>query len=169
MRGHTFMGHGRVGKVRFSYARRLNIAPLLAALPRPASFSLPFHTRAAPQAPWWPRSRRWPAPPPHADGPFVRTAAACAAYCGLPQLLCQRVSRARPWPHFPPSSLPLFSHPGYFGKVGMRHFHLKKNPGFVESINVDKVRTRPRVMEVLMAGNGMLQSCANCGLWRLYT
>jgi len=30
-------------------------------------------------------------------------------------------------------------HPGYFGKVGMRHFHLKKNPYFCPSLNIDKV------------------------------
>ena len=32
-------------------------------------------------------------------------------------------------------------HPGYFGKVGMRHFHLKKNPYFNQTINVEKLWT----------------------------
>ena len=30
-------------------------------------------------------------------------------------------------------------HPGYFGKVGMRHFHLTKNQYFRPSINLDKL------------------------------
>jgi hypothetical protein len=33
-------------------------------------------------------------------------------------------------------------HPGYFGKVGMRYFHLNKNKYFCPVINLDKVRTR---------------------------
>ena len=34
-----------------------------------------------------------------------------------------------------------FSHPGYFGKVGMRHFHLKRNKYFCPTINLDKIWT----------------------------
>eukprot|EP00961_Rhodomonas_salina_P022418 301272-Rhodomonas_salina.2 len=30
-------------------------------------------------------------------------------------------------------------HPGYFGKVGMRYFHYKKNPHHMPTINVDKL------------------------------
>ncbi len=30
-------------------------------------------------------------------------------------------------------------HPGYFGKVGMRHFHYKKNPYHCPSVNLDKL------------------------------
>merc|ERR1712158_159593 len=30
-------------------------------------------------------------------------------------------------------------HPGYFGKVGMRHFHLLRNPKYCNSINLDKL------------------------------
>ncbi|KAK2725497.1 large ribosomal subunit protein uL15-like [Artemia franciscana] len=30
-------------------------------------------------------------------------------------------------------------HPGYFGKVGMRNFHLRKNQKWCKSINIDKV------------------------------
>lgn len=33
-------------------------------------------------------------------------------------------------------------HPGYFGKVGMRRFHLLRNHQWKPEINVDKVRTR---------------------------
>lgn len=33
------------------------------------------------------------------------------------------------------------SHPGYFGKVGMRHYHLKKNTLFCPTINLDKLWT----------------------------
>lgn len=32
-------------------------------------------------------------------------------------------------------------HPGYFGKVGMRRFHLLRNHQWKPEINVDKVRT----------------------------
>ena len=38
----------------------------------------------------------------------------------------------------PPSPLPtLSSHPGYFGKVGQRRFHLQKNLGFCPTVNVE--------------------------------
>lgn len=30
-----------------------------------------------------------------------------------------------------------YSHPGYFGKVGMRHFHLKRNQYACPAINLD--------------------------------
>jgi len=30
-------------------------------------------------------------------------------------------------------------HPGYFGKVGMRQFHILKNRKYCDSINIDKV------------------------------
>jgi len=30
-------------------------------------------------------------------------------------------------------------HPGYFGKVGMRHFHLTQNKRWRPTINVDKL------------------------------
>jgi large subunit ribosomal protein L27Ae len=30
-------------------------------------------------------------------------------------------------------------HPGYFGKVGMRHFHVLKNRKFCDSVNLDKL------------------------------
>jgi hypothetical protein len=33
------------------------------------------------------------------------------------------------------------SHPGYFGKVGMRHFHLKRNKYFCPTVNLDKIWT----------------------------
>uniref|UniRef100_A0A8C4VWW5 Large ribosomal subunit protein uL15 n=2 Tax=Gopherus TaxID=38771 RepID=A0A8C4VWW5_9SAUR len=33
------------------------------------------------------------------------------------------------------------SHPGYFGKVGMRHYHLKKNQNFCPTVNLDKLWT----------------------------
>uniref|UniRef100_A0A672K536 Large ribosomal subunit protein uL15 n=1 Tax=Sinocyclocheilus grahami TaxID=75366 RepID=A0A672K536_SINGR len=32
-------------------------------------------------------------------------------------------------------------HPGYFGKVGMRHYHLKRNTLFCPTINLDKLWT----------------------------
>uniref|UniRef100_A0A670XLR0 Large ribosomal subunit protein uL15 n=2 Tax=Elapidae TaxID=8602 RepID=A0A670XLR0_PSETE len=37
-----------------------------------------------------------------------------------------------PWP---------YCHPGYFGKVGMRHYHLKKNQHFCPTVNLDKLWT----------------------------
>ena len=33
----------------------------------------------------------------------------------------------------------LNSHPGYFGKIGMREFHLKQNYGFCPTVNVEKL------------------------------
>jgi large subunit ribosomal protein L27Ae len=30
-------------------------------------------------------------------------------------------------------------HPGYFGKVGMRRFHFKKNPEYCSGVNVDRL------------------------------
>lgn len=30
-------------------------------------------------------------------------------------------------------------HPGYFGKVGMRHFHLNRNHSFAPTLNLDKL------------------------------
>lgn len=33
------------------------------------------------------------------------------------------------------------SHPGYFGKVGMRHYHLKRNQKFCPTVNLDKLWT----------------------------
>uniref|UniRef100_A0A670J2W6 Large ribosomal subunit protein uL15 n=1 Tax=Podarcis muralis TaxID=64176 RepID=A0A670J2W6_PODMU len=32
-------------------------------------------------------------------------------------------------------------HPGYFGKVGMKHYHLKKNQHFCLTVNLDKLWT----------------------------
>lgn len=45
-----------------------------------------------------------------------------------------------PWIHL---VLPvcLLSHPGYFGKVGMRHYHLKRNTAHCPTINLDKLWT----------------------------
>ena len=30
-------------------------------------------------------------------------------------------------------------HPGYFGKVGMRTFHYKRNPDYCKGINIDRL------------------------------
>uniref|UniRef100_A0A2I2YEB4 Large ribosomal subunit protein uL15 n=1 Tax=Gorilla gorilla gorilla TaxID=9595 RepID=A0A2I2YEB4_GORGO len=35
-------------------------------------------------------------------------------------------------------------HPGYFGKVGMRHYHLKRNQSFCPAVNLDKLWTLVR-------------------------
>ncbi|KAJ6665156.1 hypothetical protein lerEdw1_005387 [Lerista edwardsae] len=40
----------------------------------------------------------------------------------------------QPWPWS-------YCHPGYFGKVGMRHYHLKKNQHFCPTVNLDKLWT----------------------------
>ncbi|XP_032611113.2 large ribosomal subunit protein uL15-like [Hylobates moloch] len=32
-------------------------------------------------------------------------------------------------------------HPGYFGKVGMKHYHLKRNQSFCPTVNLDKLWT----------------------------
>jgi len=34
-----------------------------------------------------------------------------------------------------------YSHPGYFGKVGMRHFHLTRQKYWCPTINLDKLWT----------------------------
>lgn len=39
------------------------------------------------------------------------------------------------------SALCALSHPGYFGKVGMRHYHLKRNTAHCPTINLDKLWT----------------------------
>ncbi|KAI8062764.1 60S ribosomal protein L28-B [Gilbertella persicaria] len=44
-------------------------------------------------------------------------------------------------------------HPGYFGKVGMRHFHLKKNPNWRPVVNLDKIWT--------LAGEGVREKYKN--------
>lgn len=44
-------------------------------------------------------------------------------------------------PEFTLSFLCLLSHPGYFGKVGMRHYHLKRNTAHCPTINLDKLWT----------------------------
>ena len=40
----------------------------------------------------------------------------------------------------------LLSHPGYFGKVGMRHFRLQRNQFYEPTINLDKVNTSALLM-----------------------
>lgn len=35
----------------------------------------------------------------------------------------------------------MYSHPGFFGKVGMRHFHKTKNSYFCPTVNVDRIWT----------------------------
>ena len=37
--------------------------------------------------------------------------------------------------------LTCFSHPGYFGKKGQRHFHLQRNQYFKPTVNLDKLWT----------------------------
>ena len=33
----------------------------------------------------------------------------------------------------------MYSHPGYFGKLGMRHFHLQRNQYHCPTVNLDKI------------------------------
>lgn len=40
-----------------------------------------------------------------------------------------------------PFALSASSHPGYFGKVGMRYFHKTNNKFFCPTINLDKIWT----------------------------
>ena len=45
-------------------------------------------------------------------------------------------------PSQPPTPTPYPRyHPGYFGKVGMRHFNIRKNKYFCPSVNLDKLWT----------------------------
>ena len=46
-------------------------------------------------------------------------------------------------------------HPGYFGKVGMRHFHVLKNRTFCPTINIDK--------SFNAAGEGTYEAAKNGG------
>eukprot|EP00957_Ditylum_brightwellii_P208721 15358661-Ditylum_brightwellii.AAC.1 len=46
-------------------------------------------------------------------------------------------------------------HPGYFGKVGMRHFHLMKNRTYTPTINIDKLFNA--------AGEGVYEAAKNGG------
>jgi len=46
-------------------------------------------------------------------------------------------------------------HPGYFGKVGMRHYHLMKNRTFTPAINIDKIFN--------VAGDGVYEAAKNGG------
>ena len=69
-----------------------------------------------PQKAWWrSRKRRWYASPQNHDGEIVSN---------------QRVLITH---YF------VFSHPGYFGKKGQRHFHLQRNQQFQPTINLDKI------------------------------
>ncbi|KAK7804839.1 hypothetical protein U0070_006821 [Myodes glareolus] len=60
-------------------------------------------------------------------------------------------------------------HPGYFGKVGMRHYHLKRNQSFCPTVNLGKLwtlvteQTRVNRLESLLS----LTSCgrATTKLW----
>lgn len=47
-------------------------------------------------------------------------------------------------------------HPGYFGKVGMRHFHILKNRTYTKAVNVDKLWSLlgAEVYEAAKAGGG---------------
>uniref|UniRef100_A0A7S2SEU0 Large ribosomal subunit protein uL15/eL18 domain-containing protein n=1 Tax=Eucampia antarctica TaxID=49252 RepID=A0A7S2SEU0_9STRA len=44
-------------------------------------------------------------------------------------------------------------HPGYFGKVGMRQFHLMQNRGFCPTVNLDKLFN--------VAGEGVYEAAKN--------
>jgi len=46
-------------------------------------------------------------------------------------------------------------HPGYFGKVGMRHFHLLKNRKHTPTCNIDKIFN--------IAGEGVYEAAKNGG------
>ena len=39
----------------------------------------------------------------------------------------------------PPTNTHHHSHPGYFGKVGMRHYHLTRNKYHCPTVNLDKI------------------------------
>ncbi|KAF0986864.1 hypothetical protein HZS_7760 [Henneguya salminicola] len=60
-------------------------------------------------------------------------------------------------------------HPGYFGKVGMRHFHLKKNPGFCPIINVDQLWSIVEKSGITREGNNSipLVNCVEAGFFKV--
>ena len=46
-------------------------------------------------------------------------------------------------------------HPGYFGKVGMRHFHLKRNQQWRPVVNIDKMLSTLMSEDVLKKYEGV--------------
>jgi large subunit ribosomal protein L27Ae len=46
-------------------------------------------------------------------------------------------------------------HPGYFGKIGMRQFHLLRNRNFCSTVNIDKIFN--------VAGEGVYEAAKNGG------
>ncbi len=62
-----------------------------------------------------------------------------AVPAGRRRLIVARSCADGTHPHASPPPFTLDSHPGYFGKVGMRHFHATKNDGFVSTVNVDQL------------------------------
>ena len=45
-------------------------------------------------------------------------------------------------------------HPGYFGKVGMRHFHLTRNQYHCETINIDKIWSLIGIEKAVKSSDG---------------
>ena len=82
----------------------------------------PRQNRKAPQAPGRPRKGRWIPPPSHPLPQIVR------AFLQS----CKKLTANH-------SFVPLCSHPGVFGKKGIRHFHLKPNAEWCPSVNLDKL------------------------------
>uniref|UniRef100_A0A8C6TTK1 Large ribosomal subunit protein uL15 n=1 Tax=Neogobius melanostomus TaxID=47308 RepID=A0A8C6TTK1_9GOBI len=52
-------------------------------------------------------------------------------------------------------------HPGYFGKVGMRHYHLKKNTTHCPTINLDKLWT------LVSEGPGAIIDAVRAGYYKV--
>merc|ERR1712046_340487 len=62
-------------------------------------------------------------------------------------------------------------HPGYFGKVGMRHFHKQKNHYHCPIINLDKLWTllgeEARVKAAKASGQAAVIDCSKFGIFKV--
>jgi large subunit ribosomal protein L27Ae len=65
-------------------------------------------------------------------------------------------------------------HPGYFGKVGMRHFHLQRNRTFTPTINVDRLlhlaggaAAVKQAQDAKKAGKGLLVDVTKSGVFKV--
>ena len=60
------------------------------------------------------------------------------------------------------------SHPGYFGKVGMRYFHKTQQKFFCPTINVEKLWTLlPKEAQTAPAGKAPVIDCVANGVYKV--
>ena len=61
------------------------------------------------------------------------------------------------------------SHPGYFGKVGMRYFHMSKQKFFCPTINVEKLWSlvSPQARSSAPLGRAPVINCVRAGIYKV--